>query len=155
MKWKPKSFQQQTISNCKQTNKWKLLITSISSRAEIFWFKKSSGFLKGSLNTPFTQTCIYIYVCIYICMYISRHIQIHTYIYIYTYVDTDIDIDVTMSKYLRWSFWQKINNSWKLFDVHLNLLSANPTKWLNILNMLLPTNCLSVFDILWGWCLKG
>ena len=43
-------------------------------------------------------------------------------------------------------------------EQNLNPLSANPTKWSNTLKQFvgnLPTNCLSVFDILWGWRLKG
>ena len=40
----------------------------------------------------------------------------------------------------------------------LNSLSANPTKWSNILKQFvgkLPTNCLSVFDDFVGLALKG
>ena len=40
----------------------------------------------------------------------------------------------------------------------INPLSANPTKWPNTLKQFigkLPTNCLSVFGLLWNWYLKG
>ena len=45
-----------------------------------------------------------------------------------------------------------------MFEVILNLLSANPTKWSNTLKQFvgkLPTNCLSVFDHFVGLGLKG
>ena len=34
-------------------------------------------------------------------------------------------------------------------NMRFNPLSANPSKWLN------TKTCLSVFDHLWDWCLKG
>ena len=46
----------------------------------------------------------------------------------------------------------------RFFSESLNPLSANPTKWSNILKQFvgeLPTNCLSVFDHFVGMALKG
>ena len=43
-------------------------------------------------------------------------------------------------------------------SLNVNTLSVNPTKWSNTLKQFigkLPMNCLSVFDIFGGWCLKG
>ena len=56
---------------------------------------------------------------------------------------------------------QKINKAKQSISVivpHLNLLSANPTKWSNTLKQYvgkLPTNCFSAFDHFLGLALKG
>ena len=47
---------------------------------------------------------------------------------------------------------------WKRFEVYVNPLSANPTKWSNILTLFvgkLPTICVSVFDHFVKLALKG
>ena len=46
---------------------------------------------------------------------------------------------------------------WKSFELQLNHLSANPTKWSNTqtIRRQQPTNCLSVFDHFVGLALKG
>ena len=55
-------------------------------------------------------------------------------------------------------FYQWVGNLSQLSWRTLNLLSANPTKWLNTLEQFvgnLPTNCLSVFGYFVGLALKG
>ena len=64
------------------------------------------------------------------------------------------DIDFIDQYILRLRLCIKQHRSSKPF----NLLRVYHTKWSNTLKQFvgcLPTNCLSVFDHLWGWCLKG
>ena len=65
-----------------------------------------------------------------------------------------------LTGHLLWSLSKLMPRSAEKFEIQkvFNPLSANPTKWSNILKQFfgnLPSNCLSVFDHLWGWGLKG
>ena len=55
-------------------------------------------------------------------------------------------------------FFFTITLEYLIFQIRLNPLSANPTKWSNTLKQFLgeqPANCLCVFDHFVGLALKG